>query len=101
MLNIFLGRKPLPKYRLVPPAQGELEKIIVKTDVSRKQPEKMLRKVADSCHRQRKSDHTFPARFYAILPSTRPDTSRSLRYRTNFIRTWLDSVHWCPLAPMT
>lgn len=33
MLNIFLGRKSLPNYRLVPP-QGELETIIVKEDVS-------------------------------------------------------------------
>jgi phenylalanyl-tRNA synthetase beta chain len=35
MLNIFLGRKPLPNYRLVPPASGELEKIVVKEDVSK------------------------------------------------------------------
>jgi phenylalanyl-tRNA synthetase beta chain len=34
MLNIFLGQKPLPNYQLVPPCQGELEKIIVKEDVS-------------------------------------------------------------------
>jgi hypothetical protein len=34
MLNIFLGRKPLPNYRLVEPAGGELQKIIVKEDVS-------------------------------------------------------------------
>jgi phenylalanyl-tRNA synthetase beta chain len=34
MLNIFLGRKPLPNYRLVEPANGQLEKIIVKEDVS-------------------------------------------------------------------
>jgi len=33
MLNIFLGRKPLPNYRLVPPASGELQTIIVKEDV--------------------------------------------------------------------
>lgn len=35
MLNIFLGRQPLPNYRLTKPANGELEKIIVKEDVSR------------------------------------------------------------------
>jgi hypothetical protein len=34
MLNIFLGRKPLPNYRLVEPDNGQLEKIIVKEDVS-------------------------------------------------------------------
>lgn len=34
MLNIFLGRRPLPNYRLVQPANGELQKIIVKEDVS-------------------------------------------------------------------
>lgn len=34
MLNIFLGRKSLPNYRLVEPANGELQKIIVKEDVS-------------------------------------------------------------------
>lgn len=34
MLNIFLGRQPLPNYKLVQPASGELEKIIVKEDVS-------------------------------------------------------------------
>lgn len=33
MLNIFLERKPLPKYKLVKPPSGELEKIIVKEDV--------------------------------------------------------------------
>lgn len=33
MLNIFLGRKPLPNYRLTQPAQ--MEKIIVKENVSR------------------------------------------------------------------
>lgn len=33
MLNIFLGRKPLPNYKLVEPASGQLEKIIVKEDV--------------------------------------------------------------------
>lgn len=34
MLNIFLGRKPLPKYKLVEPASGQLETIYVKEDVS-------------------------------------------------------------------
>jgi len=34
MLNIFLGRKPLPNYRLVEPSSGQLEKIVVKEDVS-------------------------------------------------------------------
>lgn len=34
MLNVFLGRKPFPNYRLVQPASGQLEKIIVKEDVS-------------------------------------------------------------------
>lgn len=33
MLNIFLERKPLPKYTLAKPPSGELEKIIVKEDV--------------------------------------------------------------------
>ncbi|KAL1971113.1 hypothetical protein VTN77DRAFT_64 [Rasamsonia byssochlamydoides] len=37
MLNIFLGRKSLPNYRLVPP-QGELETIIVKEDTTRIRP---------------------------------------------------------------
>lgn len=46
MLNIFLARKPLPNYRLVPPAEGELEKIIVKTDV-RETTGTVPRKVAD------------------------------------------------------
>lgn len=35
MLNIFLGRKALPDYKLVPPANGQLEKIIVKEEVGR------------------------------------------------------------------
>lgn len=34
MLNIFLGRKPIPNYRLVEPSSGQLEKIVVKEDVS-------------------------------------------------------------------
>lgn len=34
MLNIFLGRKPLPNYELVEPASGQLETIVVKEDVS-------------------------------------------------------------------
>lgn len=34
MLNVFLGRKPFPNYRLVQPTSGQLEKIIVKEDVS-------------------------------------------------------------------
>ncbi|CBF74738.1 phenylalanine--tRNA ligase subunit beta [Aspergillus nidulans FGSC A4] len=38
MLNIFLGRKPLPKYRLVEPPSGELQKIIVKEDTSKIRP---------------------------------------------------------------
>ncbi|KAL4752303.1 hypothetical protein BDW72DRAFT_171515 [Aspergillus terricola var. indicus] len=38
MLNIFLGRKPLPKYRLVEPPSGELQKIIVKKDTSKIRP---------------------------------------------------------------
>lgn len=33
MLNIFLGRQPLPNYKLVEPANGELQTIIVKEDV--------------------------------------------------------------------
>jgi phenylalanyl-tRNA synthetase beta chain len=33
MLNIFLERKALPEYKLVPPANGQLEEIIVKEDV--------------------------------------------------------------------
>lgn len=33
MLNIFLGRKPLPNYRLVEPSSGKLETITVKEDV--------------------------------------------------------------------
>lgn len=35
MLNIFLERTPLPKYKLVKPPSGELEKIIVKEDVGK------------------------------------------------------------------
>ncbi|KAL4997286.1 hypothetical protein BDV10DRAFT_169708 [Aspergillus recurvatus] len=38
MLNIFLERKPLPKYRLVEPSSGELQKIIVKEDTSKIRP---------------------------------------------------------------
>ncbi|KAL3461532.1 hypothetical protein BJX64DRAFT_260783 [Aspergillus heterothallicus] len=38
MLNIFLGRKPLPNYRLVEPAVGELQKIIVKEDTMKIRP---------------------------------------------------------------
>ncbi|GAM39153.1 phenylalanine-tRNA ligase beta subunit [Talaromyces pinophilus] len=38
MLNVFLGRKPFPNYRLVPPASGQLEKIIVKEDTTRIRP---------------------------------------------------------------
>jgi phenylalanyl-tRNA synthetase beta chain len=34
MLNIFLGRKPLPEYKLVPPPNGQLQEIIVKEEVS-------------------------------------------------------------------
>lgn len=34
MLNIFLGRKPIPNYRLIEPSSGQLEKIVVKEDVS-------------------------------------------------------------------
>lgn len=34
MLNIFLGRKPLPNYRLVEPPSGQLETIVVKENVS-------------------------------------------------------------------
>lgn len=37
MLNIFLGRKPLPNYRLVEPASGQLETIVVKENVSNRQ----------------------------------------------------------------
>ena len=32
-LNVFLGKKPVPKYRLVPPSNGELQTIIVHEDV--------------------------------------------------------------------
>ncbi|KAF7592562.1 phenylalanine--tRNA ligase subunit beta [Aspergillus hancockii] len=38
MLNIFLGRKSLPNYRLVKPANGELQKIIVKEDTTKIRP---------------------------------------------------------------
>jgi phenylalanyl-tRNA synthetase beta chain len=38
MLNIFLGRKPLPNYRLVEPDNGQLEKIIVKEDTMKVRP---------------------------------------------------------------
>ncbi|GIK02437.1 phenylalanine--tRNA ligase subunit beta [Aspergillus viridinutans] len=38
MLNIFLGRKPLPNYRLVEPANGQLEKIIVREDTMKVRP---------------------------------------------------------------
>ncbi|KAL2223079.1 hypothetical protein M432DRAFT_35075 [Thermoascus aurantiacus ATCC 26904] len=38
MLNIFLGRKPLPNYRLVPPPSGELQTIIVKEDTMKIRP---------------------------------------------------------------
>ncbi|KAJ5748364.1 uncharacterized protein N7511_010060 [Penicillium nucicola] len=33
MLNIFLERKPLPEYKLVPPPNGQLQQIVVKEDV--------------------------------------------------------------------
>lgn len=33
MLNIFLGRKPLPEYKLKEPASGQLQEIIVKEGV--------------------------------------------------------------------
>ncbi|KAL4922684.1 hypothetical protein BDW62DRAFT_196690 [Aspergillus aurantiobrunneus] len=38
MLNIFLERKPLPKYRLSEPPSGELQKIIVKEDTTKIRP---------------------------------------------------------------
>ncbi|KAL4779677.1 hypothetical protein BJX76DRAFT_340076 [Aspergillus varians] len=38
MLNVFLERKALPKYRLVEPPSGELEKIIVKEDTTKIRP---------------------------------------------------------------
>ncbi|RDW93589.1 phenylalanine--tRNA ligase subunit beta [Aspergillus mulundensis] len=38
MLNIFLERKPLPKYRLVEPPSGELQKIIVKESTTKIRP---------------------------------------------------------------
>ncbi|EED20081.1 phenylalanyl-tRNA synthetase, beta subunit [Talaromyces stipitatus ATCC 10500] len=38
MLNVFLGRKPFPNYRLVQPASGQLEKIIVKEDTTKIRP---------------------------------------------------------------
>ncbi|MCJ1329603.1 phenylalanine--tRNA ligase subunit beta [Thelotrema lepadinum] len=38
MLNIFLGRKSLPKYRLVPPPNGELQSIIVHEDTTKIRP---------------------------------------------------------------
>ncbi|KAJ5106581.1 Phenylalanine--tRNA ligase beta subunit [Penicillium angulare] len=38
MLNIFLGQKPLPEYKLVPPPSGELQEIIVKEDTTKIRP---------------------------------------------------------------
>ncbi|KAL3478717.1 hypothetical protein BJX99DRAFT_223633 [Aspergillus californicus] len=38
MLNIFLGQKPLPKYRLVEPPSGELQTITVKDDTMKVRP---------------------------------------------------------------
>ncbi|KAF7121991.1 hypothetical protein CNMCM5793_009546 [Aspergillus hiratsukae] len=38
MLNIFLGRKPLPNYRLAEPSNGQMEKIIVKEDTMKIRP---------------------------------------------------------------
>ncbi|KAL1973740.1 hypothetical protein VTN31DRAFT_5300 [Thermomyces dupontii] len=38
MLNVYLGRKSFPNYRLVPPASGRLEKIIVKEETARIRP---------------------------------------------------------------
>ncbi|RAO64336.1 uncharacterized protein BHQ10_000348 [Talaromyces amestolkiae] len=38
MLNVFLGRKPFPNYRLVQPTSGQLEKIIVKEDTTKIRP---------------------------------------------------------------
>ncbi|OJK02822.1 hypothetical protein ASPACDRAFT_75931 [Aspergillus aculeatus ATCC 16872] len=38
MLNIFLGRQPVPNYELVEPASGQLETIIVKEDTMKVRP---------------------------------------------------------------
>ncbi|QKX56624.1 uncharacterized protein TRUGW13939_03729 [Talaromyces rugulosus] len=38
MLNIFLGRRKFPDYRLVPPPNGELQKLIVKEDTTKIRP---------------------------------------------------------------
>ncbi|KAI9369970.1 hypothetical protein BJX61DRAFT_120209 [Aspergillus egyptiacus] len=38
MLNIFLGRRPLPKYKLAEPPKGELQTIIVKEDTMKIRP---------------------------------------------------------------
>ncbi|BDD59343.1 phenylalanine--tRNA ligase subunit beta [Monascus purpureus] len=38
MLNVFLGRKPFPNYRLVKPPSGEVQTIIVKKDTARIRP---------------------------------------------------------------
>ncbi|KAJ9221242.1 hypothetical protein DTO169C6_6378 [Paecilomyces variotii] len=37
-LNVFLGRRSSPNYRLVPPAGGELQKLIVKEDTMKIRP---------------------------------------------------------------
>ncbi|KAJ5599848.1 Phenylalanine--tRNA ligase beta subunit [Penicillium hetheringtonii] len=38
MLNIFLGGKPLPEYKLSQPADGQLQEIIVKEDTTKIRP---------------------------------------------------------------
>ncbi|KAJ5678927.1 Phenylalanine--tRNA ligase beta subunit [Penicillium macrosclerotiorum] len=38
MLNIFLGRKSLPDYKLIEPANGQLQEIIVKEDTTKIRP---------------------------------------------------------------
>ena len=37
-LNVFLGNTPFPNYRLVPPANGELQTVTVKQETSQIRP---------------------------------------------------------------
>ena len=91
-LRVFLGKNPLPNFKLAPPPTGELQITYVREDVC--QLELLRRVVGLTESRRRGYGRTFPAQFSEMSSSPKAVTNHSSLYKISSIKIWQDSERW-------
>lgn len=100
MLNIFAGKATIPNYRVVAPANGEIQQITVSEEV-RRVLRVFLTAVLTTAPRPLASVLTSLLQYCATSISPRSDMIPSLPFRTSCTRTYVVREPLSPWEPTT